>query len=204
MKLYYKPGACSLASHIILNEIGVPFDLDKVDTATKTTEDGGDFYNVNKNGYVPALELDNGDVLTEGAAILQYLADQHPAKELAPENGSLERARLQQHLNFIASELHKSFGPFFSGRDLSADERKNAAANVGKKLTAVETHLADNRDYLLGEKFTVADSYLFVVVSWCNFIGIDLSPWPNLQAFLGRVAGRSAVQNALKAEGLLQ
>ncbi len=203
MKLYYKPGACSLASHIALNEIGATFTLDKVDTDAKTTENGGDFLSVNPDGYVPALELSSGDIITEGAAVLQYLADQKPEAGLAPASGTLERARLQQHLNYVASELHKAFGPFFSGKELSAEQRSATVENVSKKLSHFEAVLNDGRDYLLGDTFTVADSYLFVVTNWSNFVGLDLSPWPNLQAFLGRVAARPAVQTALKSEGLL-
>ncbi len=203
MKLYYKPGACSLASHITLNEIGATFTLDKVDTDAKTTENGGDFLSVNPDGYVPALELSSGDIITEGAAVLQYLADQKPEAGLAPASGTLERARLQQHLNYVASELHKAFGPFFSGKELSAEQRSATVENVSKKLSHFEAVLNDGRDYLLGDTFTVADSYLFVVTNWSNFVGLDLSPWPNLQAFLGRVAARPAVQTALKSEGLL-
>ncbi|OUR75368.1 glutathione transferase GstA [Alphaproteobacteria bacterium 46_93_T64] len=203
MKLYYKPGACSLASHIVLNELGADFELEKVDTATKRTESGADFLEVNPNGYVPALELKSGDILIEGASILQYLADQTPSSTLAPANGTLERARLQQHLNFVASELHKAFGPFFSGRDLSAEEREVAVANVGKKLSNFENILSDGRNYLLGGDFSVADAYLFVVTNWTNFVGIDLGTWPNVQAFLKRAAARPAVQASLKAEGLL-
>ena len=203
MKLYYKPAACSLASHIVLNEIGAAFELDKVDTAAKTTESGSNFLDINPNGYVPALQINDKDVLIEGAAILQYLADQNPQTKLAPESGTLERARLQQHLNFIASELHKSFGPFFSGRDLSDDERKTTAENVGKKLSTFEAVLSDGRDYLLGDTFSVADAYLFVVTSWTKYTGIELSPWPNIAAYLDRVGSRPAVLASLKTEGLL-
>lgn len=203
MKLYYKPGACSLASHIVLNEIGADFELDKVDVAANKTENGGDFLAVNPNGYVPALELKSGDILLEGAAILQYLADQKPEASLAPANGTIERTRLQQHLNFVASELHKAFGPFFSGRDLSEDERDAAVANVGKKLATFENILSDGREYLLGADFSVADAYLFVVTNWTNFVGIDLGAWSNVQAFMKRASARPAVIASLKAEGLL-
>lgn len=203
MKLYYKPAACSLASHIVLNEIGAAFELDKVDTAAKTTESGSNFLDINPNGYVPALQINDTDVLIEGAAILQYLADQNPQTKLAPESGTLERARLQQHLNFIASELHKSFGPFFSGRDLSDDEKKTTAENIGKKLSTFEAVLSDGRDYLLGDTFSVADAYLFVVTSWTKYTGIELSPWPNIAAYLDRVGSRPAVLASLKTEGLL-
>lgn len=203
MKLYYKPAACSLASHIVLNEIGAAFELDKVDTAAKTTENGGNFLDINPSGYVPALQMESGEVLIEGAAILQYLADQNPQTKLAPASGTFERARLQQHLNFIASELHKSFGPFFSGRDLSEDEKATAAKNVGKKLSNFETILSDGRDYLLGDTFSVADAYLFVVTSWSKYTGIDLTPWPHMSEYLERVGKRPAVLASLKTEGLL-
>ena len=203
MKLFYSPGACSLASHIVLNEIGADFDIEKVDLKEKKTEIGTDFLEVNPNGYVPALELKSGDILIEGASILQYLADQKPEASLAPEYGTIQRARLQQHLNFVATELHKAFAPFFSGRDLSKEERDAAVANVGKKLTNFENILSDGRDYLLGEDFSVADAYLFVVTNWTNFVGIDLSPWPKMQAFLKRAGARPAVLASLKSEGLM-
>ena len=203
MKLYYMPGACSLATHIVLNEVGASYELEKVDGATKQTEHGNDFRQINPHGYVPALTLDTGDTLLEGASILQYLADQQPDTTLAPASGTLERARLQQHLNFVATELHKAFGPFFSGRDLSEDERTAAVTNVSKKLTNFENIFADGRDYLLGSDFSVADAYLFVVTNWTNFTGIDLSPWPKMQAFQQRTAARPAVLASLKAEGLM-
>lgn len=203
MRLFYKSGACSLASHIVLHEIGVPFEIERVDTDKGTTETGRNFREISPNGYVPALELNSGDILTEGAAILQHLADQHPEKHLAPSAGTLPRTRVQEHLNFTASELHKAFGPLFSSAATEEDKTK-AKANVSRKLDYVETLIGDGRDYLVDERFSVADAYLFVVCNWCNFVGIDLASWPNVQAFVARVAARPAAQAAMKAEGLLR
>ena len=202
MQLYYKPGACSLASHIVLEELGEPFDLDRVDTAAGTTETGADFAAINPKGYVPALRLDDGQVLTEGAAILQFLADRRPGVGLAPAAGTLPRARLQEHLNYVASELHKAFGPFFSPNATEADKAAAEAA-VAARFDRLEAVLADGRPYLLGDSFSVADAYLFVVSSWAGPSGIDLDRWPNLRAFVARVAGRDAVRRAMRTEGLL-
>ncbi len=203
MRLFYKPGACSLASHIVLHELGVPFEIERVDTKQGRTETGRNFREISPNGYVPALELDAGDILTEGAAILQHLADQHPEKRLAPPAGTLPRTRVQEYLNYTASELHKAFGPLFS--DAATDEDKaDARANVSRKLDHVETLLGDGRDYLVDERFSVADAYLFVVCNWANVVGIDLATWPNVQAYVQRVAARPAAQAAMKAEGLLR
>lgn len=201
MKLYMKPGACSLASHIALREVGASFDLDQVDTDRKTTAAGGDYRRVNAKGYVPALELDSGEVLTEGASILQYIADTNPGSGLAPAAGSVDRARLHEHLNYVASELHKAFGPFFHAGASDAD-KQSAGAAVAQKFDYVEGLLADGRAHLLGGTFTVADAYLFVVSNWANFVGIGLENWPKLKAFVERVASRPTVQAALKAEGL--
>jgi glutathione S-transferase len=201
MKLYYSPGACSLSPHIILRELGISFDLERVDTATKTTESGEDFRTVNPKGYVPALRLDDGEVLTEGAAIVQYIADTNGASELAPPFGTLGRARLQEHLNFVASELHKAFSPLFRA-DASEEAKAAASANIGRRLDHIEHVLSDGRSYLLGDKFTVADAYLFVVSSWAIPAGIGLDRWPNLAAFVERVRSRPAVKAAMKAEGL--
>ena len=201
MKLYYSPGACSLASHITLREVGATFDLEKVDVKQKRTERDADFWAINPKGYVPALALDSGEVLTEGAAILQYIADQHPQAGLAPANGGLERARLQEQLNFVASELHKAFSPLFNP---AASESEKTAANkrVGQKLDVVEKQLSDDRSFLLGEDFSVADAYLFVVANWAFPTGIGLDNWPHVAAFHQRIAARESVQTALKAEGL--
>ena len=201
MKLYYLPGACSLASHIALREAGETFDLERVDNATKKTEAGADFLAINPKGYVPVLTLDGGDVLTEGAAILQFIADQNPTTGLAPQAGTLERTRLQEHLSYVSSELHKSFSPLFN--PASTDSEKAAAkTRVAQKLNQVEQILTDGRNFLLGDHFTVADAYLFVVANWTGPTGIGLDAWPKIAAFQQRVASREAVQAALKAEGL--
>jgi glutathione S-transferase len=202
MKLYYSPGACSLSPHIVLREAGIQHQLERVDIKTKTTETGADFLQANAKGYVPALRLDDGQVLTEGVAIVQYLADMYPDTKLAPKAGTIERARLQEHLNFISSELHKAFAPLFAANN-SAEVKAAAVFNVGKKFDLVERHLADGRAYLLGDRFSVADAYLFVVSSWAGHTGIDLAGWPHLAAFAGRVAARPKVQEAMMAEGLL-
>lgn len=203
MKLYYKPGACSLASHIALTEAGASFDIEKVDTAAKRTESGKDYTTVNPNGYVPALELDNGDIITEGPAILQFIADTNKAASLAPEGGTVERARVNQHLNYVGSELHKAFSPFF-GPELDGDARKAAEAGVAKRFDYLDNVLSDGREYITGDTFTIADSYLFVVSNWSNFVGIDLKKWPNVAAFVARVAARPAAQKAMGVEGLLK
>jgi glutathione S-transferase len=201
MKLYFSPGACSLSPHIVLREAGLPFTTVKVDLKTKAMEGGGDFRAVNPNGYVPLLELDDGARLTEGPAIVQYVADRAPQAKLAPANGSFERYRLQAWLNFITSELHKQFSPLFdpaSADDLKARQREKLAG----RFDWIVQQLA-GRDYLMGE-FTVADAYLFTVLNWCGWTGIDLARWPALQAYVARVAARPAVQAALKAEGLVR
>lgn len=203
MKLYYTPGACSLASHIVLREAGFDFEMEKVDLSTHKTESGADFYAINPKGYVPALVLDDGQVLTEGGAIVQYLADLKPAARLAPPPGSLERARMQEQLIFIAAELHKAYGPLFLP---GASEEAKAAArdNVARRLDYVERQLSDGRPYLLGQQFSVADIYLFVVAGWAEKMGIGINRWPRLAAFLERIGSRRAVQEALQAEGLLE
>ncbi|HEY8564411.1 MAG TPA: glutathione transferase GstA [Beijerinckiaceae bacterium] len=201
MKLYYSPGACSLSPHIVLRELGLPFALEAVDLKTKKTEAGADFTAINPKGYVPALQLEDGEVLTEGAAIVQYLADKHAPGTLAPAAGTVERARLNGHLNFVSAELHKAFGPLFNPA-LSPEAREAALATIGRKLDVAERALADGRPYLTGSDFTIADAYLFVVLSWGPYLGVDLSPWQSLTAFTRRVAARAAVQAALTAEGL--
>ncbi|TAH44893.1 MAG: glutathione transferase GstA [Betaproteobacteria bacterium] len=201
MKLYYSPGACSLSPHIVLREAGADFSLVRVDLRARKTENGDDYLAINPKGYVPALELDDGELLTEGPAIIQYLADLHPAAKLAPTPGTLERARLQEWLNLISTEIHKSFTPLFRG---AGEEWKNAALdNIGRRFDFIAKHLATH-PYLMGEQFSVADAYLFTVLSWTGFAKIDMSPWPALQAFSERVGARPAVQAALRAEGLLK
>jgi glutathione S-transferase len=201
MKLYYASGACSLSPHIVAREAGIAFDIVKVDLTTKKTEDGQDFLVLNPKGYVPALCLDNGQILTEGPAIVQYLADQKPASRLAPSAGTMERYRLQEWLSFLGTELHKSFSPLFNQAS-SDDAKRVAKENITKRFTYLDQKLAGSK-YLMGETFTVADAYAFTIVNWANFVGIDLKPYPNLSAYLGRIGARPKVQEALKAEGLL-
>ncbi|HXJ10233.1 MAG TPA: glutathione transferase GstA [Burkholderiales bacterium] len=202
MKLYYAPGACSLSPHIVLRELGLPVELKKVNNKDKTIDGGGDYRKVNARGYVPALELDNGQVLTEGPAIVQYLADQKPESGLAPKAGSMERYRLMEWLNFLTSEVHKQFSPLFKP-NTPEDYKPVARENIAGRFDWIEQQLA-GKDYLTGKAFSVADAYLFVLLGWTKFTGIDLARWPNLQAFHARVGARPKVQEALRAEGLLK
>jgi glutathione S-transferase len=200
MKLFLKPGACSLSPHIVLEELGLPYETELVDLARKTTASGQDYLALNPKGYVPALLLDSGELLTEGPAIVQYLADLAPAKQLAPVNGSVARYQLQAWLTFIGTEVHKSFSPFFNPK--APQEWKDIArANLERRLAYIAQQL-EGGDYLLGSEFTVADAYLFTVLNWSKFIQLDLGAWPLLAAYQARVAARPAVQAALKAEGL--
>jgi glutathione S-transferase len=201
MKLFYTPGACSLSPHIALREAGLPFSLEKVDLQSKKTEGGNAFEDVNAKGYVPALKLDNGHVLTEGPAIVQYIADQKPELGLAPKAGTMERYRLQEWLNFISSELHKGFGALFNPA-LPKDARDITITRLTQRLDWLAKEMA-HKAYAMGEHFTVADGYLFTVLSWAKHVGMELSKWPSLEAYLGRVAKRPKVQEALKAEGLI-
>lgn len=202
MKLYYAPGACSQSPHIVLRESGLKFDLEKVDLKTKKTETGKDYSTVNPNGYVPALEIAPGDILTEVPAIMQYIADQAPAAKLAPANGTRERYKLQSWLNFIGTEIHKGFGALFNPAT-PGDYKLVAKAQLEKRLAYVDKHLTGN-DYLMGGSFSIADAYLFVTSGWSSYVGIDLAQWPALSRFHDQVAARPAVQAALKAEGLLK
>lgn len=199
MKLYYAPGACSQAQHIVLRESGLDFQLEETDLRTKQTKSGIDFLTVNPKGYVPALQLDDGSVLTEGPAISQYIADQVPDSGLAPSAGSFEHYRLQEWLNFITSELHKGFSPLFRP-DTPEEYRAISKKNLGRRLDFLAGHLSDN-DYLLGRQFSVADAYLFVMLTWATKFGLDAVAQPALQAFLARMRERPAVAAALKAEG---
>ena len=202
MKLYYSPGACSLSPHIALREAGLPFEAVAAPTKTHQLADGTDYYSINPLGYVPLLELDDGTRLREGPAIVQYIADQVPAKKLAPANGTMARYQLQSWLTFIGTELHKSFGPLFS--PATPDDVKAAAKDrIAGRLQWVEGELA-GKQHLMGDSFTVADGYLFTVTNWAPRVGLDLSAFTNLLAWRARVAARPAVVEAMKAEGLLK
>jgi len=202
MKLYYAPGACSLSPHIVLLEAGLPYTLEKVDFATKKTSAGIDYFTINSKGAVPALQFDDGRVLTEGPAIVQYLADQKPDSGLAPRAGTFERYQLMEILNYITSEVHKGFGPLFNPK-ISADWKASALANLDKQLDWLSGFLA-NKIFLTGNTFTVADAYLFTVLNWTGHVRIDLARWPVLSAYQSRVAQRPKVQQALREEGLLK
>ena len=201
-KLYYSPGACSLSPHIALIEAGLPFELVLASTKTKKLADGTDFYSINSKGSVPVLELADGQRLTEGPAIVQYIADQAPASQLAPAAGTMARYRLMEWLNFITSELHKGFSPLFNPATPEA-YKPIASAKLSERLKWVDEQL-EGKTFLMGDTFTVADGYLFTVASWGKYVGVDIAPMKNLSAFVGRVAARPAVQAALKAEGLLK
>jgi glutathione S-transferase len=200
MKLFYTPGACSLSPHIILRESGLKFDMERVDLREHKTEKGTDYYGVNPKGYVPALQLDNGQVLTEGPAIVQYVADQKPEAKLAPAAGSLERYRLQEWLHFIGTEVHKTYGALFNP-SITEDAKKATLERVGKRFDFIAKHLA-GKQFLLGDHFSGADSYLFVMLLWNQRFGPDLSGWPVLKDFFGRVISRPSVKAAMDAEGL--
>jgi glutathione S-transferase len=202
MKLYYAPGACSLSPHIALLEAGVKASLIKVDTKTHKTADGGDYYAVNPKGYVPLLELDDGQRLSEGPAIVQYIADLKPESRLAPAAGTMERYRLQEWLNFISTELHKQFGPMFQATT-PADYKPILKEKIGKRFDGISTSL-EGKDYLMGDTFTVADGYLFTILRWTKHVGIELARWPVLDAYQARVASRPKVREALLAEGLIK
>ena len=202
MKLYYSPGACSLSPHIALHEAGLAFEAVKAPTKTHQLDDGTDYYTINPLGYVPLLELDDGTRLREGPAIVQYIADQVPAKKLAPTAGTMARYRLQEWLNFITSELHKSFSPLFNPA-MPEEGKALYRTRLGDRFKWVDGQLA-GKNYLMGEDFSVADAYLFVVAGWSKHVGVDISGLANLGAFMARVGARPAVQEALKAEGLLK
>ena len=202
MKLYYSPGACSLSPHIVACEAELPIELVKVDLQSKQTETGEDYRQINPNGYVPALMLDDGNKLTEGPAIVQYLADQVPEKKLVPVAGTFERYRLQQWLNFISTEIHKSFSPLFN--PAAPDAVKQAAKDLlNRRLETVSEQLSAP-GFLLGDDFTVADAYLFVTLSWGQYVDIDLTRWPSLMRYVDKVSARSAVQRAMREEGLIE
>jgi glutathione S-transferase len=200
MKLFYFPGACSLAAHIALCEAELPFEAVRVDLATKKTADGGDFLNINPKGYVPALQLDDGQVLTEDQVLLQYIADRQPESGLTPAAGTLERYRLMEWLAFIATEIHKGFGPLWNPAT-PAGARDHATALLGRRFGFLQERLA-RTPWLMGAEYTVADAYLFTVLNWTGLHRIDLSPWPALVGFMARAGERPAVRKALKEEGL--
>lgn len=202
MKLYYSPGACSLSPHIVLREAGLPFELERVDIRSKQLKRGGDFTEINDKGMVPVLELDDGERLTEGPAIVQYVADRKPESGLAPAPGTLERYRLMELLNFISTELHKSYTPLFS--PTTPDEyKKTVKENLAKRFALTQKRL-EGKPWLMGDTFTVADAYLYTVLRWSPLVGVDLTPWPTLTQFVERAAARPHVVEAMKAERLIK
>jgi glutathione S-transferase len=202
MKLFYSPGSCAMSPHIVLSEAGGAYSLERVDLASKTTESGQPLKDINPQDAVPVLLLDNGETLTEGAAIVQYIADQRPEANLLPPAGTLARAKVQQWLNYIATEMHKAHVPLFKA-DYPHSSKVIAIANIKCAYDFVAVALAD-RPFLTGEQFTVADAYLFTIINWHNFIGLDLGPWPVLVAYQARVAARPAVRKAMYEEGLIE
>lgn len=202
MKLYFSPGACSLASHIALIEAGLPFAAERVDLASKKTASGGDYLSINPKGYVPALALDNGQVLTENIAIAQYIADQAPGAALAPAYGTMERYKLIEWLGFLNSEVHKTFSQIFN-RTNPEEVREAARTVLARRFDYLEQCLA-GRTFLAGTTFSVADSYLFTMLRWCGVVKVDLAKWPNLTAYLERIRDRPAARTAMLAEGLIK
>jgi glutathione S-transferase len=202
MKLYYSPGACSLSPHIIACEAELPIELIKVDLESKLTETGEDFRQLNPNGYVPLLILDDGNRLTEGPAIVQYLADQAPGKKLIPPAGTFERYQLQQWLNFISTEIHKSFSPLFN--PVAPEAAKELATTILLTRLEIVAEQLSSQPFLLGDNFSVADAYLFVTLSWGKYVDIDISRWPALVRYADRISERPAVQKAMKEEGLIE
>ena len=202
MKLYFSPGACSLSPNIVLREAGLPFDIEQVDLGTKKTKSGADYKKISPNGYVPALQLDDGDVLTEGPAILQYVADRKPEANLLPKVGTKERYHALEWLNFITSELHKGLGSLFN-KDMPDAYRTTVQKRAFDRLAHADRALA-GKQYLLGDKFSAPDAYLFTVAGWGQYVGVDISPLKNLGAFMARVAARPSAQAAMKAEGLIK
>jgi glutathione S-transferase len=198
MKLYFSPGACSLSPHIVLRELGLPFDLVKVDMSSKKTSDGDDFASINPKGYVPALKTDDGKVLTEGVAINQFLADKKPESGLAPANGAFERYKLQEMLNFISTEIHKTYSPMFNSA--LPDAARTIFLDKLKKRFGELDEILSKHDFLMGSKFTIADAYLYTVLRWAPKFKIDLQEWPALARFYDRVDSRPAVKAALEAE----
>lgn len=202
MKLYLSPGACSLSPHIVLRESELPFTVEKVSLSDKKTESGTDYATINPKGYVPALQLDSGDILTEGPAIVQYVADQVPGKKLIPAAGSIERYRVIEWLNFISTEIHKTFGPLFN-KGASEESRQAARDKLATRFDYVDGHLRKN-GFLMGDQFTVADAYLFTVLNWAGFVKMPLDRWSAMRDYHQRIAARPAVRAAMTAEGLIK
>ena len=202
MKLYYSPGACSLAPHIVLLEAGYAYELEKVDIPNKKTATGADYWQINPKGYVPALQLDDGTVLSEVGVICQYLADHKPAAGLAPAIGTMARYQLMEWLNFVATEVHKSIGALFNP-NMMPEMKEVQLGVIGRRLGALEKMLA-GKLYLMGDAFSVADAYLYTVLNWSRIHKIDMTQWPNIHAYMSRVAARPQVQAAMRAEGLLK
>lgn len=202
MKLYFAPGACSLSPHIALREAGLSFDLDQVDLKAKTTKSGSDYRAINPKGSVPALGLDNGEVLTEAAVIVQYIADQKPAAKLLPAPGTMDRVRVQEWLNYVATEIHKGLSPLFNAK-LPGEAKPVLKEGIAAKFDFLSKHL-EPRPFLYGDGFTAADGYLFTILGWTRWLEIDLGRWPVLKSYCERIAARPAVQAAMKAEGLLK
>lgn len=198
MKLYISPGACSLSPHIVIRELGLKFDLEKIDKKTKKTTSGENFLDINPNGYIPALKLDNGEVLTEGVAIVQYLADQKPAAQLAPKEGTFDRYRMIEWLNFIATELHKGFSPLFNPQASDA-MKASAIERIGMRLSYVDKQLGKT-PFLMGKNFTVTDAYLYTILTWLPFAGLKVATWANIEKYFNQVSQRPSVSEALLAE----
>jgi glutathione S-transferase len=202
MKLYYSPGACSMAPHIVALEAGHTLELEKVDIPNKKTADGGDYWKINPKGYVPALMLDDGQVLTEVGVICQYLSDLKPESGLVPKAGTMERYRQMEALNFAAAEIHKQIGALFNPK-MTPEMKEVQLGVIERRLNPLEAML-QGKAYITGDKFTAADAYLFTVLNWTKSMKIDLAKWPNIQAFIARVGERPMVQQTMKDEGLLK
>ncbi len=202
MKLYYSPGACSMSSHIVLRETGATFEAVKVDLGTKKTEQDADYLAINPKGAVPALQLDNGEVLTECAVIAQYVGDHAQGSDIMPKAGTMERYREAEWLNWIASDFHKPMGSLFN-KDMAAKAGDLIRANITRRATTLDSHLAKH-EYLVGDRFTAADAYAFTVLNWAGIVGFDLAPFTHIGPYMARIAARPAVQATLKAEGLIK
>ncbi|MEP3429100.1 MAG: glutathione binding-like protein [Roseibium sp.] len=201
MKLFYKSGACSMAAHILLNEAGASYSLEKVDTEKGLTENGGAYADINPRGYVPALQLPDGNILTENVAVLHWLSEQFPTLA-AGQGQSLDKFRTLELLSFVSSELHKGFSPYFSGKSFSEERQAENMKKLRAKITQFEKLLAEGSDFLLGDRLTVADAYAFVVLNWANFLSISLADWPKTEAYVARIMARPATQQTLREEGL--